>query len=184
MMAPQGIGAGLIMKPAGGFADRHGSRGLVAFGAAVATVGTFAYTQVTGTSSFWILAIFLFVRGLGIGMTFSPVTAASYRGLSHHELPRATTATNIMRQLGGSLGVAIFAVVLQKQLSSRFPHSTANIGSIPKNIPLSLRNDLAAAFAHSFWWSFATCALTIIPPLFLVAGRITHDEATSVGAAK
>jgi len=184
MMAPQGIGAGLVMKWAGGYTDRHGPRTLIPIGAMICAIGTFAYTQVTGTTSYWFLAVALFVRGVGIGMTFSPVSAASYRGLSHHELPRATTVVNIMRQIGGSLGVAIFAVVLQHQLAGKFPHAAGSIGSIPKHIPLEVRNRLAEAFSATFWWSFATSLLVVIPTLFLEKGRIADQVEALVAQAE
>ena len=181
MMAPQGIGAGMIMKWSGSYTDRHGPRRLIPIGAAICALGTFAYTQVSGSTSYWILAIALWVRGIGIGMTFSPVAAASYRGLSHHQLPRATTIINIMRQIGASLGVAVFAVVLEQQLKHRFPSSNGSIGAIPKHLPPVLQNSLAGAFSTTFWWSFLTCLLVIIPTLFLKKGKLS-DQAEALTA--
>ena len=93
-------------------------------GMALLAVGTLAYTQVSGSTSYAFLACALFVRGIGLGFGMMPVFAAAYRGLSFEEVPRASTATNIIRQVGGSIGVAVFAVVLQNAISHQFPGTT------------------------------------------------------------
>ena len=168
LMAPQGIGAALVMRRAGVLADRRGVRTVVPIGMAILALGTLAYTQVSATTNYGFLAVALFVRGIGLGLAMMPVFAASYRELDHAAIPRASTSTNILRQVGGSLGVAVFAVVLQGQISKRLPHAPSALGSTSTApLPLHVVNELAAAFATSFWWSFATCAIAIIPALFL-----------------
>jgi EmrB/QacA subfamily drug resistance transporter len=168
MMAPQGIGAAMVMRWSGGIADRRGARTVVPVGMALLALGTFAYTQVSATSSYVVLALALFVRGIGLGLGMMPAFAASYRDLSHDDVPRATTATNIIRQVGGSLGVAIFAVVLQTQITRNIPLATKGLGSVVStSLPLSVMEKLANAFATSFWWSFGICVIAIIPGLFL-----------------
>jgi len=52
-------------------------------------------------------------------------------------------------------------------------------------LPPSVVNRLAEAFATSFWWSFAVCALAVLPALFL-PGRLELPDVTNqvpVGAA-
>ncbi len=177
MMAPQGIGAAIVMRPAGMWADRRGTRSVVPVGMVVLALGTFAYTQVSATTSYWSLAVALFVRGIGLGLGMMPVFAAAYRGLAHVEIPRATTATNIIRQVGGSLGVAVFAVVLQTQITRRLhiPGSQA-LGRGIAHLPATIVSKLAEAFATSFWWSFGVCVLAVIPALLLPS---TPPEATA-----
>ena len=186
LMAPQGIGAALAMRPAANLADRYGPRRTVPWGMALLALGTLAYTQVSGTTSYVFLALALFVRGIGLGFGMMPVFAASYRGLTHAEVPRASTATNIIRQVGGSIGVAVFAVVLSNQITRRFPGQDTSLGTMAAHaLPPSVVNRLAEAFATSFWWSFAVCALAVLPALFL-PGRLELPDVTNpvpVGAA-
>ncbi len=168
LMAPQGIGAAMVMRRAGVIADKHGVRKVVPAGMVVLALGTFAYTQVTGTTNYGFLAVALFIRGIGLGFAMMPVFAASYRDLDHEQIPRASTSTNILRQVGGSLGVAMFAVVLQTQITHRLPGSPEILGS-PSSaaLPVGVVTKLAEAFATSFWWSFGVCVIAIIPALFL-----------------
>jgi len=177
LMAPQGIGAALVMKYSGTVADRFGPRRVVPLGIAIMALGTFAYTQVSTSTSYWLLAGGLFVRGIGLGFGMMPAFAASYRELDHHAIPRASTATNIIRQVGGSIAVALFAVVLQTQITHRLG-SHASLGSVPQSaIPEPVLVQLAGAFATSFWWSFATVVLAIIPGLFLPKGAVVTTPA-------
>ena len=131
-------------------------------------LGTLVYTQVSATTSYGVLACALFVRGIGLGFAMMPVFAAAYRGLSHEEVPRASTATNIIRQVGGSIGVAVFAVVLQSSIAHQFPGQATSLGAMAgHSLPITVVNRLADAFGTSFWWSFGVCALAIVPAFFL-----------------
>ncbi len=167
MMAPQGLGAAMSMRAGGLMADRRGPRSVVPYGVVVLAVGTFFYTQVTATSNYWLLGIALFIRGLGMGATMMPTFAASYYNLTHDDVPKATSATNILRQVGGSLGVAVFAVVLQTQITNRLPAVGLALQAGRIHASISQLQAVASAFAHSFWWSFAVSLLALVPAVFL-----------------
>jgi EmrB/QacA subfamily drug resistance transporter len=190
LLAPQGIGAAVVMRTSAKLADRYGPGRTVPFGMALLAIGTLAYTQVSGSTSYAFLAGALFVRGIGLGFGMMPVFAASYRGLSFEEIPRASTATNIIRQVGGSLGVAVFAVVLQNAIVHQFPGNAPSLGSVQSHLPLAVADRLAAAFATSFWWSFGVCAIAVLPAIFLpgplpsspgVWEELEEAEATNLG---
>jgi hypothetical protein len=103
-----------------------------------------------------------------------PVTAAAYFDLSHAEIPKASTVMNIVRLIGGSVATALFAVVLERQIVSNLtaagvkaPGGSAGIvGSVVK-LPPAVADPVAAAFAHTFWWSVGAILLAFIPTLFL-----------------
>lgn len=180
MMAPQGIGAALMMRLAGSLSDKHGPRYVAAFGMALLALGTYFYTDLGAHTSYYVLGLALFVRGIGLGFGMMPVIAASYRNLTHEQVPKATSATNIVRQVGGSLGVAVFAVVLDTQINQ---HIGVRAGAAIQNgvlRPTSTQLDaIARAFGHSFWWSCATCALGIIPAFFLPNSPLARSRATA-----
>jgi EmrB/QacA subfamily drug resistance transporter len=177
MMAPQGIGAAMVMRLAGSLADKHGPRYVASFGMAGLALGTYFYTNVGANTSYYFLGLALFVRGIGLGFGMMPVVAASYRNLTHAEVPKATSATNIFRQVGGSLGVAVFAVVLDTQITQRVGASAgaAIQNGLVRATPTQLER-IARAFGHSFWWSCGTCALGIIPAFFLPRTSIAKQR--------
>jgi DHA2 family multidrug resistance protein len=56
----------------------------------------------------------LIVRGLSLGLIFIPLTGASMAELKPIEISQGTGMFNLMRQLGGSLGIAIVATMLSR----------------------------------------------------------------------
>jgi len=158
LMCPQGLGAMAVMRWSGSMSDRRGARAVVPLGSAIIVVGTLPFTLLTDHTSYFVLAIAMVVRGIGMGMSMMPLTAASYRGLAHSDVPRATTTTSILRQIGGSIATAVLAVLLQQQ----FDHA----GS-PTSAGWSAT--LANGFASTFWWAIGASILAVIPTLFLPA---------------
>ncbi len=158
LMCPQGLGAMAVMRWSGSFADRRGARAVVPLGSAIIVVGTLPFTFLTDHTSYFFLAVAMVVRGVGMGMSMMPLTAASYRGLAHSDVPRATTTTSILRQIGGSVATAVLAVLLQQQ----FDHA----GS-PSSPGWSAT--IAHGFASTFWWAIGASILAVIPTFFLPA---------------
>ena len=183
MMCPQGIGAMLMMRRSGAYADRHGARGIAAVGMGISVLGTLVFTQVTATIPLAVLAVAMFVRGLGMGMSMMPITAASYASLSHAQVPRATSITSIMRQVGGSVATAVLAVVLQSAIerNTGLPPSATSGSSSGHPLPPNLAEELARAFGTAFWWALAASAIAIIPVLFLKSRpKLTPASETTV----
>ncbi len=56
----------------------------------------------------------LILRGVGLGLIFVPLTNAAMADLPVRDLAQGTGMFNLLRQLGGSLGIAIMATLLQR----------------------------------------------------------------------
>ncbi len=174
LMAPQGLGAMISMPIAGRITDKVGAYKIVPFGILVVILGTVAYTQVSDGTPEALLAASLFVRGLGLGMSMMPSMSAAYQTLQPLQVPRATTTINILRQVGGSLGTAVLAVILQRQVLSSLAGlggGKAAPGALLSGgtgaIPEPARAHLASAFGSSFWWAVGLSAIGILPALWL-----------------
>jgi MFS family permease len=159
------------MPFAGRLSDRIGPGRVVPFGLIVVILGTLAYTFVGASTSFAFLAFALFVRGIGFGFTMMPAMAAAYRTLDRSQIPRATTSINILQRVGGSVGTALLAVILERQITAQVPgvgsSVTTGTGSIPSALRQHVAGQIATAFAHTFWWSVGIAVLALIPALFL-----------------
>jgi MFS family permease len=158
MLAPQGLAAMVAMPLAGKLTDVRGPRTLVLVGVAAMFVGTIPFTQVSADSSQVLLALALVPRGIGMGFMMAPLMAASYRTLSTEAVPRASTTINIVMRVGGAVGTAVFAVLLQHELGG------------PAGV--------AHAFATTFWWNLAATAL-VVP----VALALPRDPAPAPATA-
>ncbi|HEY5383779.1 MAG TPA: DHA2 family efflux MFS transporter permease subunit [Acidimicrobiales bacterium] len=185
LMAPQGIGAACIMRWAGSMTDRVGPRRIVPFGILLMAAATIPFAFVSSSTSEVLLAGTLFVRGIGLGLTMMPVTAAAYVGLTHAEIPKASTTMNIVRQVGGSVATALFAVVLERQIVTQLGPAAAKAGgstgviSTTTALPPRVADPVAAAFAHTFWWAIGAILIAFVPTLFLP----NHAAAAAGGAS-
>src|SRR5436305_6170603 len=57
----------------------------------------------------------LICRGVGLGLLFVPLTTLALSGLRGKDIPQGSALTNMMRQLGGSFGVALVATFIERR---------------------------------------------------------------------
>jgi EmrB/QacA subfamily drug resistance transporter len=163
LLAPQGVGVAIGALGAGRLVDKMGlSVRLVALtGMVLLTAATVPYVLATAHTSEALLSVVLVVRGAGLGLVLVPITTAAYIGLPHSAIPSATTGVRIFQQVGGALGTAILAVILQHAIpATRNPHLTAH------------------AFATTFAWVLGLTALSFVPAL-LLPGHDRDDQAAA-----
>jgi EmrB/QacA subfamily drug resistance transporter len=151
LTAPQGLGAALTMPLAGKLTDRYGGGPVALFGSCVVAVGTIPFALIGAHTSILWLCIAMFVRGTGIGFSFMPAMSAAFAVLDRSELSDATPQLNVIQRVGGSIGIALLTVVLQRALIGS--HSLA---------------DAASAYGTAFWASAGLSAVAIIPCIVLL----------------
>jgi EmrB/QacA subfamily drug resistance transporter len=175
LMVPQGLGAALAMPVAGMLTDRIGARRVIPAGILLALAGTAVYTQLTADTAAWVIALALFLIGLGLGATIMPSMAVAYQAVPGEAVPRATSALNALQRLAGSIGTALMAVVLQHAIDARVPE----VGSLSQAAGLSpaaraaAAPDLTAAFAVAFTVALIVAATALVPALLQPPGRAT-----------
>jgi EmrB/QacA subfamily drug resistance transporter len=147
LMAPQGIGAALAMPFSGRLVDRTGGGRVALAGCSVMALATIPFAFVTADTSPALLHCVLLIRGLGLGFSMMPAMAAAYAWLDTSQVPRATSALNGLQRVGGSIGTALLAVVLQRQERSS--------------------PEPATAFAHTFAWAVGLSLLAVLPAALL-----------------
>ena len=69
----------------------------------------------------------LIVRGVGLGLIFLPITTMSLAGLAGKDAGQAAGLTGMIRQLGGSFGVAIVGTYLERSIAANRVSQSANI---------------------------------------------------------
>lgn len=147
LLAPQALGSALITPMAGKLTDRHGPRHVVLAGIALTILGTAPFVVTGHTPPAALLVLALFLRGVGLGAVVPPNVAATYTSVDRSQAPAATSARTVLNRIGGSVGTAVLAVILQNALSSATAEGTST----------------QAAYAHTFWWALAFSALTLLP---------------------
>ena len=128
-------------------------------GTIVATLATLPLMWVGPGTSYLLLALILVARGIGMGSSVQPAIAAAFAVLRPDEVPRASSALNALQRIGGSIGTALIAVVLQHQARLALPATSGSSGGLLAPLPggtrAELAGPLATAFGHTFAWTAA-----------------------------
>ncbi len=99
-------------------------------------------TPDTGSPNFFWMLI---VRGLGMGMLFIPITTLSLSTLKGQQIGQGAAFTGMMRQLGGSFGVAIVTTFMARQ---NMVHRSDLVSKLDVNNPIVQQR--VAAIQHGF----------------------------------
>jgi EmrB/QacA subfamily drug resistance transporter len=187
LVAPQGLGAAFAMRFSGRMADRVGGGRVVLIGLTILTAATIPFGLIAAGTPYWLLALCVLARGVGLGFTMMPAMAAAYATLEHQQVPRATPMLNVVQRVGGSIGTAVLAVVLQRQLVGAIPGGGGGLGDVqsaPAGARERLAEPLATAFGHTYWWALALTAVAFVPAtaLAVTEGRERRARAAA-GAA-
>jgi EmrB/QacA subfamily drug resistance transporter len=150
MLVPQGVGALLSRGLAGRLTDKIGARPIAVAGFAIVAAATIPFAFAGPHTSPWLLAVWLIVRGFGLGAVTIPVMAVAFLGLDKQQIAHSSVLTRTMQQLGGSFGTAVLAVILTGAIAARPGHA-------------------AAAFDVAFWWATGFSAVAVLLALWLPA---------------
>src|SRR4029079_17663711 len=191
LMAPQGVGAALAMPFAGKLTDRIGGGRVALAGMILVTLSTIPFASISATTSFAFLAPMLVLRGIGIGSAMMPAMAAAYATLRYADVPRATSALNVLQRVGGSLGTALLAVVLQHQIVTQLAGPGAGaraVGAVlqrvPEDVRVKIAEPVATAFGNTFWWAVGMSAVAIIPTAILALSQRRERRAQVLAEAQ
>jgi MFS family permease len=108
----------LIAPFAGRFSDRFGPRPFVSTGMVILAGSLFAYSRIGVHASYWDLLPAMFLGGLGMSVAMAPTTAAAMSSVRPDKAGVGSAVLNSMRQVGGSLGIAIMGAIVASGISS------------------------------------------------------------------
>ena len=118
LLAPGGFGAMLMMPLSGKLTDRYGPTWLPATGLPFVAVGLIPFVFVGAHTSYVLLSAGNFVQGLGMGLAMMPNMTAAMQAVPAAAIARTSTAMNIIRQGGASIGTAVLSVILASAITS------------------------------------------------------------------
>ncbi|MFI5067918.1 MAG: MDR family MFS transporter, partial [Streptosporangiales bacterium] len=81
-------------------------------GTAVMTAGLFLLSRVGVSTSFWLVSLYLFILGVGIGASMQVLVIAVQNAVGYEDLGAATSGTTFFRSIGGSLRTAVVGGVV------------------------------------------------------------------------
>jgi EmrB/QacA subfamily drug resistance transporter len=171
LLAPQGLGAMLVMPIAGQLTDRTGVGRIVLVGLTITLAAMLGLTQIGANTSYWTLGALLFVMGMGLGSTMMPIMSGAMQTLRRAAVARASTTVNILQQVGASIGTAVLSVTLAGALAARLPQSAGGAAAPSGAIPDAVRDRIAPlmadAYGHTFWWATGLLVISFAAAVLL-----------------
>ena len=115
VLAPGGVGNMMALMVSGRLVQRLDQRALLAFGCGLNAISFFLMTNVTLGMDYWSLALPRFIQGFGQGFVFVPLQTMALSTIRMERLSNATAAFNVVRNFGGSIGIAVATTVLARR---------------------------------------------------------------------
>jgi len=137
VLSPGGVTSLLSMALVGALVGRVDNRLLIGFGAALNVWAMWLLTQVNVDVDFWYLVTGRVIQGFGMGFLFVPLTAAAFVALRPEQIGGAAGLFNLMRNEGGSIGIAISSTILSRHF--QFHHARLVEHLTPGNLLLQER---------------------------------------------
>ena len=108
----------LLAPQAGRLSDRVGPRWLVTGGMTILAGSLFLFSRMSGTETFWGLLPAMILGGIGMSGTMAPVTATAMASVPRDKAGVGSAVLNSMRQVGGSLGIAIMGAIVAASITT------------------------------------------------------------------
>jgi MFS transporter, DHA2 family, multidrug resistance protein len=115
VLAPGGLGTMIALMFSGRMVSRVDQRLMLLFGCGLNAFSLAWMSNVSLTMDYWSLALPRFLQGFGQGFIFPPLQTLALATIRMHRLSNATAAFNVVRNVGGSIGVAIVTTLLVRR---------------------------------------------------------------------
>ncbi len=121
VLAPGGVG-NVFSLFASGLVTRIDQRLMLAFGCLLNAVSLYMMTSLTLGMDYWALALPRFIQGFAVGFIFVPLSTLTLATIRRHKLVNATAVYGMLRNVGGSVGIAVATTLLAQR--SQFHQAT------------------------------------------------------------
>jgi EmrB/QacA subfamily drug resistance transporter len=154
---------------------RLGSSRLLTGGLVIAVTGIAWLSRISeGTHYFPGIAIPLALLGIGIGLAFTPLTAAGIAGVAQGDAGAASGLLNVAQQLGGSLGLGILITVFASATRTAAAHPLAGA---------SAHAEASHELAHAVGSSLTGSAILLALALAVVVVVMRRPAAATAAVA-
>jgi EmrB/QacA subfamily drug resistance transporter len=153
-------------------------------GTALMTIGLFLLSRLGIHTSFWIVSLYLFILGVGIGGSLQVLIIAVQNAVDYKDLGAATSGATFFRSIGGSFGTSVFGAIFSGVLAGDIATAlhgiplpsgiSASAGASPavlEHLPAVIRAGYIAGFAQAlhtvFLFATPLAAVGFVLSLFL-----------------
>ncbi len=160
-------------------------------------------TTLAASTPLWLICTYLFIFGAGLGLIMQVVVLVVQNAVPATQLGTATSTNNYFREVGASLGVAIFGTIFTTRLAENLREVFTDAGATAEEaatasatidpqslseLPDAVRDGIVTAYADAlapvFWYVLPFVGIAFLLSLVLkqiplsdVAGLVARGEA-------
>jgi MFS transporter, DHA2 family, multidrug resistance protein len=128
-MSPRGLGSFIAMPVVGFLVAKTDPRKLLGIGLVGAALSLYALGALNLGIGYWDIFWPQFFQGLSMGFVFVPLTTVTMSQIPRQELGNATSIFNLMRNLGGGIGIASVATMLSRNTQTQYNIMGAHVSA-------------------------------------------------------
>jgi len=147
-MAPRGLGSFLMMPLVGTVLSKFDPRKVLAVGLVGASWTLYNLGRLNLNAGYWDIFWPQFVQGAALAMLFVPLTTATMDPIPKEEMGNATSMFNLMRNLGGSFGIASATTYLFRRQQFHISVLGAHVSALNPQTQLRLQGMQQAMMAR------------------------------------
>jgi DHA2 family multidrug resistance protein len=126
-MAPRGIGSFFMMPLTGLMTGRFDARKLLTIGLVIGGSTLLWLSRLSLSAGYWDIFWPQLVQGAGMSLLFVPLTTVAMDPIPRERMGYATSLFNLMRNIGGSVGIAVTGTMLARNVQSTTALLGANV---------------------------------------------------------
>jgi MFS transporter, DHA2 family, multidrug resistance protein len=115
VLAPGGVATLVVMPVVGLLITRINSKGIVIVGIIVTAYSTYLMSAFNRLADFNTVVWPRIIMGIGVGLIIIPLTTLTLSRMKKEQMGNATSIFNLVRNIGGSFGVAISTTILTRR---------------------------------------------------------------------
>ncbi len=119
-MAPRGMASFIAMPLVGLLVSRIDPRKILVLGILGAAFTMYQFSRLDLTAGYWDIFWPQFIQGFSLAMLFVPLTTSTMDPIPREQTGNATSLYNFMRNIGGSIGIALSTTMLARAQQSSF----------------------------------------------------------------
>ncbi|GAB4484330.1 MAG: DHA2 family efflux MFS transporter permease subunit [Thermodesulfovibrionales bacterium] len=143
VLGPGGVATLLAMPMAGKLITKMSPKALLLFGVLVSSYSTYLMSNFNLLADFNTIIWPRIVLGVGMGFLFIPLTTLTMSGITREDMANASAIYNLLRNLGGSFGVAFVTTVLGRRAQFHQARLVENLA--PFDLPYQMASQNASA---------------------------------------
>lgn len=127
VLGPGGFATMITMPLAGRLVTKINPKGILATGIIICAYSTYLMSGFNLHADFYSVAWPRVVLGIGMGFTIIPLMTLAFSSIKKEEMGNATAIFNLLRNLGGSFGVAFITTMIARRAQFHQVHLVENL---------------------------------------------------------